>query len=755
MYTPPSQRDDRPEKVDSSGYGNNTGGGGGGGGSGGLTSATLVTAVLNWYARKNGYNSIGQMALGGGSDSAAYTQGADGNWYEVGGDGTAYNYDANGSWTEVGQAPDGMDTSSTTQTSTTQTGSTQGGSAYTEGTYADSGGTTYGNNPANPSSDTSGQTWNSGGGGGSFSSTSTAGSTAGGANVAGGNTWSAGNAAYGGSGASNAVGGNLGILGAFVYVAMWSMARNKEKQARAEGRYLDALRAGAEADRIGDGLVYWTGYSGAGGPEQDAYLAGMASPEMNPGSAGWYSQYLLDQAGSDYGAQVQHTGNLGGDVEAGDSGAKRTNVTEFRDIDEGKEDALAQRIEQDYAPVVQWANEAPVFRENVDGYGERDYWLSNNPPPNVQNWQTAYDTHSRQNVLVRSDFQFEGQSRYRRVNDDNLVMWAPPSPLPDDQRWGQGASEGMMSFDQFERDRLYGYNLTPSQKWAEYNAYKASVNPNYTVGGKTPESQYLTPENQTATAYRNAYNPASDQSRNEWSQAQGADQANSAGVMHDGSDTGRYWETDSTTSNNPGASLASSGSNTTNTSTLSGGANQFIHHTNPNAMSAFGSAIVLNPGVNATAVTWGGQNLVLHGSLDKGRQVWHVPNRQRGQSGAITVTTGGQTYGQGPNANTPPYAGNTNSTTHNYPTPPTTNDKGQNVLGYKAWEGLNADNKSMGASGYQQYQTNMGLDHTPIGRVATKDAWLAQAGDYWNDGSAAHQTKGYNQYLTNMGVSVN
>ena len=80
-----------------------------------------------------------------------------------------------------------------------------------------------------------------------------------------------------------------------------------------------------------------------------------------------------------------------------------------------------------------------------------------------------------------------------------------------------------------------------------------------------------------------------------------------------------------------------------------GDVNQWIHHTNPRAQSAFGSAIVLNPNVIADRVTWGGQNLALHGSPDpkngQPRQVWYVPSRQQGHSGPISITIGGKTYG--------------------------------------------------------------------------------------------------------------
>ena len=48
----------------------------------------------------------------------------------------------------------------------------------------------------------------------------------------------------------------------------------------------------------------------------------------------------------------------------------------------------------------------------------------------------------------------------------------------------------------------------------------------------------------------------------------------------------------------------------------------------------------------------------------------------------------------------------------------------------------------------------MGVKPTAIGTVAGFQPWLAQADDYWQSGSLAHQKKGYNQYLSNMGVSA-
>lgn len=73
-----------------------------------------------------------------------------------------------------------------------------------------------------------------------------------------------------------------------------------------------------------------------------------------------------------------------------------------------------------------------------------------------------------------------------------------------------------------------------------------------------------------------------------------------------------------------------------------------IHHTNPNAKSAFGSAIVMNPGVRANNVNVGGVDYRLWGSPDKGRQVWYDPSRQRGGGGAITIGANGQTYNYTP-----------------------------------------------------------------------------------------------------------
>ena len=616
-----------------------------------------------------------------------------------------------------------------------------------------------------------------------------------------------------------------------VYAAMWSMARNRRRQELAERRYVDAIANGAQPNQISDGLVLWDGYQGAGDPTMDdLYLAGIASPDFDPTHAGWYSQYILEQGADDYNARIQHTGNLGGAIEAEsyDGTPRRTNVTEFRDVEDTE--ALTQRIEQDYAPVVEWAQTAPEFGTTEDRDDERAYWIANNPPSNVQNWKMAYDTHNRQRVRVRDDFVFEGQSRYRPVDEDNLQMWSPPHALPDDQRWGKGSAPGTMSFDQFERDYLYGYNLTPMEKWYEYNAYKAEVNPNYTVGGRTPgKSKYLTPDRQVAAPYTNPYNPQSAQSRNEWNQANEAYAANSAGRMHDGTGTGKpewgdapvttnpnttykpgvasfdvwlaqadaYWQNGSAAHQRAGYDqyLSNMGVNTTSTTTPTttqpntqptatgrqvpatntsgnyqpnangGSADSLIHHTNPNAMSAFGSAIVLNPGVYAQSVTWGGQRLVKHGSLDKGREVWYVPNRQRGHSGGITIVSNGQTYstGGGGGGNVPyaPTPGNTatntatnNVTTPAYTLPPRTNSSGQTIASYNDWSAINPDNKAAGAAGYHRYQGNMGVKPTAIGTVAGFQPWLAQADDYWQSGSLAHQKKGYNQYLSNMGVSA-